>query len=197
MPTYRTHPHCYTAAELAAESVGSAYRRSRNLPPAGATHSVRFRAAVFGRPGAAPVRTQTRPARPGVRHGPDSPAVHRPSDGGKPRRRGPPFRPVFGTLVPLAMPLSLLPHLGICEPSLTSNVAHADSRPSTRSAHWTGWLGPAEFDSRRDRSDRLTNSHCPPERPPHQSRSLGWVAGLRDTQHYGSIEDQPGQRARP
>jgi hypothetical protein len=42
----------------------------------------------------------------------------------------------------------------------------------------------------------LTDSHCPPERPPHQSSSLGWVAGPRRTPNYGFARDQPGEEPR-
>jgi hypothetical protein len=43
----------------------------------------------------------------------------------------------------------------------------------------------------------LVNNHRPHGRSRPYARTTVRVAGLRDTQHYGSIEDQPGQRARP
>ena len=64
--------------------------------PAGATYSVRLRAAHLGRPVCsclcAYARTHPPIERPAVRPGPDSPAAYRPSDGVERCRRGHPSR---------------------------------------------------------------------------------------------------------
>jgi len=115
--------------------------------PAGATHLVRLRAAHLGRPGASPARTRARPEATG------RPSWSRlPSRASSKRRRrnpsswpttSPQPQPRLVTWSGPAARTAVFPvrHLDTCERPLTSYISYTGSRPHTRSAHRTGWLG--------------------------------------------------------
>ena len=194
MHTHHARSYCYTAANPAAASVGSTHRRARKLPPAGASLGFDSRAAVLGRPSArAPTRTRAHPPSSG------RPSVLVPT----PRPRSAQATASKGVVVDTST--SATAEAGCLERSccswvrsplrcLTPSVASA-GRTRGRPTGTVGWGRPGSTPG-GIMQHRLTDSHCPPERPPDQSSSLGWVAGLRRTHNYGFIRDQPGRGPR-
>jgi len=139
----------------------SSVMASQRSPPAGALLAFESRAAVFGRPGAARVGTQAGPGAAGRPSWSRLPSRVSP----KRRRRKTPSWPTFLSKIWSARAARdagvPLPHPGICERLPASFVSSTDSWPSRRSARWPGWLGPAEFDSRRDlMSKKFTRRDC-------------------------------------
>ena len=137
MHTYRTHPYRYPAAKPGAASVAPCYRRARKLPPAGAPLGFESRAAVSGRPGVRALRVH--------RHHPHR-ATGRPSWSRLPsralskrRRRTPSSWPI-SSLQPQPR-LVTSSGCAACAPPSAASISFTDSRPPTRSAYWTGWLG--------------------------------------------------------
>jgi hypothetical protein len=158
--------------------------------PAGATHSVRVRAAHLGRPGGVSARTLAHPPSS------DRPSVLVPT----PRPRSVQATASKGVVVD--SPSRVTVDAGCQQRSRCDSLVRFAPRrltPSFSSAGRTrgrptgtaGWGRPSS-NLGGTLQHRLADSHCPPERPPYQSSSLGRVAGLRRTHNYGSIRDQPG-----
>ena len=195
MYTHHASPYRYPAAKPGATSVAPPYRPVRTLPPAGASPGFESRAAALGRPTCSCLCAYAR--------------THPPSSG----------RP--SVLVPTPQPrsaqataskdvvvdLTLSSHSrGRClkrsccscvrlfPRCLTPSFASA-GRTRGRPTGTAGWGRPSS-NLGGTLQHRQTDSHCPPGRPPYQSSSLGWVAGLRRTHNYGFIRDRPGKEPR-